>query len=93
MSGRNTMILNDVAAIHSARGELDKVDDIRADLNQRAATSYIGFGARASVAAAAQRWDEARELLARAIAEHEPCVAYWKLYAWRPIWKDETCTR
>ena len=91
MSGRNTIILTNVAAIHAGREQRDKVEAIYAELNERAATWYIGFAARACVAAGAQRWVEARELLAKGIAEHEPWIAYWKLYAWRPIWKDETC--
>jgi tetratricopeptide (TPR) repeat protein len=91
MSGRHTMILTHVAAIHSKRGDLEAVEAIRAELRERAATSFIGFGARAAVAAAAHHWDEARDFLAKAIAERDPFVVFWKLYAWRPIWKDEQC--
>jgi TolB-like protein/Flp pilus assembly protein TadD len=91
MSGRHTMILTNVAAIHSARGEIDKVEAIRQELRERAQNTYIGYGARASVAAAAAQWDEARDLLAKAIAEHDPWLTFWKLYAWRPIWQDEQC--
>jgi hypothetical protein len=57
ISGRHTMILTNVAAIHSARGELDKVEAIRTELRERA----------------------------------DPWIAFWKLYAWRPIWKDAQC--
>jgi TolB-like protein len=91
MSGRHTMILTNIAAIHAARGEIDKVEEIHAELQTRAATSYIGNGSRAIVAAAAGRWDEARERLAQGIADRDPWIAFWKLYAWRPIWKDEQC--
>lgn len=91
MSGRHTMILTHVAAIHSARGDLGAVEAIRAELRERAETAFIGYAARAVVAAAAEQWDEARELLGKGIAERDPYVPFWKMYAWRPVWKDERC--
>jgi len=45
----------------------------------------------ASVAASAGRWPEARDHLAKATAEHDPYVTFWKLRAWAPAWKDEQC--
>jgi TolB-like protein/Tfp pilus assembly protein PilF len=91
MSGRHTMILAPMAAIYADRGQTDKAELIRAELEERAATGFIGDGARAAVAAAAGRWSEARSLLAKAIDGHDPFLTFWKLRAWQPIWKDEQC--
>jgi TolB-like protein len=91
MSGRHPMILTIMAAIYSDRGRLDEIEAIRAELAERAGNGFIGSGARASIAASAGRWPEAREFLAHAIAEHDPLLAFWKLRTWRPIWKDEQC--
>jgi serine/threonine protein kinase len=91
MSGRHTNVLTNVATIYAERGQIDKVEAIRVELRERAERSYIGYGAQASVAAAAGRIDEARDLLAKAIADHDPFISFWKLYSWRPVWKDEAC--
>ncbi len=91
MSGRHTMILTTMAAIYSDRGEIDKIESIREELIERSRTGFIGFAAQATVAASAGRWPEARQLLAKATAEHDPFVTFWKLRAWRPMWRDEQC--
>jgi TolB-like protein/Flp pilus assembly protein TadD len=91
MSGRSTMILTTMAAIYCDRGQLDQVEAIRAELNERATTGFIGTAALACVAASAGRWPEARDLIARAVAERDPFVAFWKMRAWRPLWRDEQC--
>ena len=85
------MILTLMAAIHADRGELDKVEAIRAEMIERAATGFIGNAALASVAASAGRWSEARDHLAKATAEHDPYLTFWKLRAWAPAWKDAQC--
>jgi TolB-like protein/cytochrome c-type biogenesis protein CcmH/NrfG len=91
MSNRHPLLLATLSTIYSRRGELDKVEAIGDELRERAATTHIGSGARAVVAAGGGRWDEARTLLASAIAERDPYVAFWKLYAWQPVWKDRGC--
>jgi TolB-like protein len=91
MSGRHPQILSNLCAIHSSRGNHDAIEPIVAELATRAETAFVGSAARATVAAAAGRLDEARELLAIALAEHDPYVAFFKMYGWRPIWKDDRC--
>jgi tetratricopeptide (TPR) repeat protein len=91
MSGRHPMILSNVCAVHAGRGHRDIVEPIHAELASRAATAFVSPAARATVAASAGRIDEARELLAAAIGEHDPYVAFSKMYGWRPIWKDDRC--
>jgi TolB-like protein len=91
MSGRHPMILSTISAIHASRGNHDAVEPIHAELEQRAATAFVGRAARATVAAAAGRLDEARVLLAAAVAERDPYVGFYKVYGWRPIWQDEQC--
>jgi serine/threonine-protein kinase len=91
MSNRHPILLSTLSTIHSRRGELDKVEAIRVELRDRARTSYVGNAERAVVAAGAGQWDEARTLLAAAITAREPYIAFWKLYAWKPIWTDRAC--
>ena len=91
MSGRHPMILTTMAAIDSDRGEHEKTEAIRRELADRATSGFIGNGARACVAAAAGHWPEARKFLKLATDEHDPFVAFWKLRAWRPVWKDDEC--
>jgi hypothetical protein len=91
MSGRHTNVLTNVATIRSERGEHEQVEAIWTELRERSERSYIGYAAQASIAAAAGHVVEARELLAKAIAEHDPFISFWKLYSWRPVWKDPQC--
>jgi tetratricopeptide (TPR) repeat protein len=91
MSGRHPMILATIAAIYSDRDEQQKAEAIRAELAERATSTFIGSGARACVAASAGHWPEARTFARIAADEHDPFVAFWKLRAWRPVWKDEQC--
>jgi TolB-like protein len=91
LSGRHTMILTIVSSIHASRGNVAEVEAIRAELLERAKTSFIGEGALACVAAAAGRWEEARAYLRTAITERDPYLTFWKLYAWRPVWEDAEC--
>jgi TolB-like protein/Flp pilus assembly protein TadD len=91
MSGRHPNILSLMAAIHSRRGHIDQVETIRVELEERSTSGFIGTAIRATVAASAGRWPEARALLARAIEEHDPQVAFWKMPAWQAVWKDDHC--
>jgi TolB-like protein len=91
MSGRHALILSTLSAIHASRGQLDAIEPIHAELAKRAGTAFVSPAARATVAASAGRFDDARRLLAEAIAEHDPYLAFFKMYGWRPIWKDEQC--
>ena len=91
MSGRHPQILSTLSAIHASRGRRDAADTIHAELTARAESGFVGRGARASVAASSGRLDEARTLLAAAIAEHDPYVPFFKMYGWRHALKDETC--
>lgn len=91
MSGRNPIILATMASIYMDQGEAAKIAAIWAELSQRSETSFVACGVRANVAAAAGRWDEARELLTMAIAQRDPWATFWKTWPWRPVWKDEQC--
>ena len=91
MSGRHPMILATIAAIYSDRDEQQKAEAIRAELAERATSTFIGSGARACVAASAGHWLEARDFTRIAADEHDPFMAFWKLRAWRLVWKDEQC--
>jgi serine/threonine-protein kinase len=91
MSGRHPMILTILSALHSARGNSAEVEAIRAELHARAAQGFIGEASLACVDAAAGRWDEARAMLRKAIAERDPYLTFWKLYAFRPLWSDREC--
>ena len=85
------MILTTLAAIYSDRGEQAKTEAIRTELAERATSAFIGSASRACVAASAGHWPEAREFARLAADEHDPFMAFWKLRAWRPVWKDEEC--
>jgi TolB-like protein/Tfp pilus assembly protein PilF/Flp pilus assembly protein TadD len=91
MSGRHPMILTTIAAIYFDRGEQQKAEAIRGELAERAASTFVGSAARACAAASAGHWAEAREFATIAADEHDPFMAFWKLRAWRPAWKDEQC--
>lgn len=92
MSGRHPMILSSIAAIRSGRGEVAPAEAIFNELIEHSRTGFIGSAALGSVAASAGRWPEARDYLAKATAEHDPYVVFWKLPAFKPIWKDEQCS-
>ena len=91
MSGRHTLILSNLGAVHASLGNRDAVELIDAELDDRARTNFVSTAARATVAASAGRLDKARELLAAAIAEQDPYVAFFKMYGWRTIWQDDRC--
>jgi TolB-like protein/Flp pilus assembly protein TadD len=91
MSGRHPMILSSVAAIHSRRGEVAAAEAILNELIERSRIGFIGSAALATAAASAGQWPEARTFLTQAVTEHDPFAAFWKLDAWRPIWKDDQC--
>ncbi|HWI17466.1 MAG TPA: hypothetical protein VNT81_06955, partial [Vicinamibacterales bacterium] len=92
MSGRHPAILALVAAIHSRREETRLAGQIRVELEERAATGYVSTALRATVAAAASAWPEARALLARAIDERDPQIAFWKMPAWQDtVFRDAEC--
>jgi TolB-like protein/tRNA A-37 threonylcarbamoyl transferase component Bud32/cytochrome c-type biogenesis protein CcmH/NrfG len=88
MSGRNPRILTEVAAIHARRGERDAVREIQAELRQRAESGYIEHSVLGCVSAAAGNLDEARVLVARGIAEHEPYFQFAKSPAWAAFRAD-----
>jgi eukaryotic-like serine/threonine-protein kinase len=88
MSGRNPRVLAELAALHARRGEGSAVQEILAELRQRAAAGFIESSLLGCVAAAAGLLPEARELVARGIAEHESYFAFAKWYAWVPFRAD-----
>jgi serine/threonine protein kinase/tetratricopeptide (TPR) repeat protein len=90
ISGRHPRVLAELAAISAARGEAG-AESIYHELRERAATSYIGLGEQAAVAASASRIDEARRLLAGAIDNHDPFLRFWKFPAWRHVIADSQC--
>jgi serine/threonine-protein kinase len=91
MSGRHPRILAELAAMHAATGATDKAEAIHQELSERARTGHVGFAARAAVAASAGHFDEARELVAQAIAARDSYLTFWKLPAWAPFWTDAGC--
>ena len=58
------------------------------ELRTRAGTTYIGYAEQGAAAAAAGRLDEARALVAQAIAARDPYLVFWKLPAWAPFRED-----
>ena len=92
MSGRHPAILALIAAVHSRREEIHLAGAIRVELEERATSGFISNALRATVAAAASAWPDARALLARAIDERDPQIAFWKMPAWQAtIFKDAEC--
>src|ERR1700730_6443661 len=49
----------------------------------------LGSAEQGAAAAAAGHPDEARALVAQAISAREPCLAFWKLPAWKAFWQDQ----
>lgn len=88
MSGRHPRMLSELARIHADHGEHEAAEAIHAELSSRSRTSFVGFGERAIAAAWAGHWDEARQLLAQAIAGREPYLTFWRLPVWRAIRED-----
>jgi tetratricopeptide (TPR) repeat protein len=87
MSGRHPRILTEVAALHAALGDMDGAEAVYRELRSRARTGYVGSAEQGAAAAAADS-DEARALVAQAIALREPYLAFWKLPAWKAAWQD-----
>ena len=82
MSGRNPRVLAEMAAIHARRGEREAAKRILAELQQRAKTGFVELSVLGAVHAALGEMDEARVLVARGIAEHEPGWQFAKSPAW-----------
>ena len=82
MSGRHPRILAELAAIHGRRGERDVLDGILAELNERAAKSFVEHTVLASVHACLGEMPEARRLLALGIEQHE----MWWQFSSSPAW-------
>ena len=91
MSGRHARILAELAAMHARRGDLDTAHTIWEEVRERARTSHVGTAEQATIAASAGELSEARRLLAKAIAERDPYLGFWKLPAWASIWNDAEC--
>jgi serine/threonine protein kinase/tetratricopeptide (TPR) repeat protein len=90
MSGRHPRVLAELAAIAWARGEAD-AELICQELRERAANGYVGLAEQAAVAASAGHGDDARQLLADAIAARDPYLRFHKFPAWRAVWADPAC--
>jgi serine/threonine-protein kinase len=88
MSGRNPRILTEMAALHVRRGEPGAVQEILDELMHRSTTGYVENSVLGCVAAAAGRHAEARALLSRGMAEHEPYVEFSQSPAWAPFRAD-----
>jgi TolB-like protein/Tfp pilus assembly protein PilF len=88
MSGRNPRILTEMAAVHARRGNRTAVEKILAELRRRRETSFIEWSVLGAVAAAAGLRDEARSLVARGIAEHEPYTQFARSPAWAAFRAD-----
>jgi serine/threonine-protein kinase len=91
MSGRNSRVLAELAAVHSRLGERDAAAAIYQELERRAQNAYIGFAERAAVAAAAGQFTQARALVEQAIVERDTYLVFWKHAAWQPFWSDPGC--
>ena len=88
MSGRNPRILAEMAAIHARHGETSAVQTILDELRVRASTGYVESSLLGAVSAAFGSIDEARTLVSRGIAEHEPYWLFSKSPAWAPFFTD-----
>ncbi len=88
MSGRNPRILAEMAAIHARRGEVSAAQAILDELRTRATTGYVESSLVGAVSAALGSMDQARALVARGMAEHEPYWQFAKSPAWAPFLAD-----
>jgi len=88
MSGRNTRILAEMAAIHARRGEASAIEAILDELRQRATSGFIEWSLLGSVYAAQGDMPKARELVARGISEHETYFEFARSPAWAPFLAD-----
>jgi serine/threonine-protein kinase len=91
MSGRHTMILTTLGSFRAAHGDKAGATAVYEELTERGRSAYMSFGALAVAAAAAGRYVEARELLAKAIDVREAYLTFLKLPVWRPVWNDPDC--
>ena len=91
MSGRHPRMLSELAGLHADHGEHEAAEAIHAELTSRSRTAFVGYGERAIAAAWAGHLDEARRLLALAIAGREPYLTFWRLPVWRAIREDAEC--
>ena len=91
MSGRHPRMLSELARIHVEHGEHEAAEAIHVELSSRSRTAFVGYGERAIAAAWAGHLDEARRLLALAIAGREPYLTFWRLPVWRAIREDAEC--
>jgi TolB-like protein/Flp pilus assembly protein TadD len=91
MSGRHPRILAELAAIHGAHGDSQRAESIHVELTDRARAGHIGLAERAAVAASSGHIEEARRLVAEAIAARDPYLRFWKFPAWRAVWIDAEC--
>jgi TolB-like protein/Tfp pilus assembly protein PilF len=91
MSGRNSRVLAELAAIHARLGEQDAARAIFVELERRAQNAYIGFAERAAAAAAAGEPVQALALIVQAIAGRDTYLLFWKHAAWQPFWSDPAC--
>jgi serine/threonine-protein kinase len=85
MSGRNSRILAEVAAVHAARGDTSAAEAVYQEVRGRARTGYIGWAEQGAIAASAGRIEEARKMVRQAVDEREVFLVFWKLPAWRPF--------
>jgi tetratricopeptide (TPR) repeat protein len=88
MSGRNSRILAEVAAVHAARGDTSAAEAVYQEVRGRARTGYIGWAEQGAIAASAGRIEEARKMVQQAVDEREVFLVFWKLPAWRPFRDD-----
>jgi Flp pilus assembly protein TadD len=88
MSGRSPRVLAEIAAIHARRGEREPAKRILDELQQRATTGFVELSVLGAVHAALGEMDEARALVARGIAEHEPGWQFAKSPAWAAFRAD-----
>jgi hypothetical protein len=77
-----------MAALHARRGETGAVQEILDELTQRSTTGYVEHSVLGCVVAAAGRHAEARALVSRGMAEHEPYVEFSQAPAWGPFRAD-----
>jgi tetratricopeptide (TPR) repeat protein len=88
MSGRNPRILAEMIAIHVRRGETSAARAILDELRVRAGTGFVESSVLGAVSATMGFMEEARALVARGVAEHEPYWQWAKCPAWAAFRTD-----
>jgi len=88
MSGRNSRILAEIAAIHAVRGDSAAAEAVDEEVRGRARTGYIGWAEQGAIAASAGHIEEARALLRQGVEARDVFVNFWPLPSWAPIRAD-----